>query len=80
MRDAAAGKRFDHDRAIVVAAKARISSTLLGPSVPGSTGTPAAVAARRAADLLPNSSSVAASGPTKVYPAAAHACANRTVR
>ncbi len=51
-------------------AKARISSTLLGPSVAGSTGTPAAVAARRADDLLPNRSSAAASGPTNVIPRA----------
>jgi hypothetical protein len=53
-----------------------MSSTLLGPSVAGNTGTPAATAARRADDLLPNNSSAATSGPTNVYPAAEQARAN----
>ena len=58
------------------AKNALMSSTLLGPSVAGSTGTPAAIAAARAEDLLPTSSSTSASGPTNVYPAAAQARAN----
>ena len=48
------------------AKNARMSSTLLGPSVAGSTGTPAAIAAARAEDLLPTNSSTSASGPTNV--------------
>lgn len=52
------------------------SSTLLGPSVAGSTGTPAASAAPRAAVLLPSNPSTPGSGPTKARPPAAHASAN----
>lgn len=48
------------------AKNALTSSTLLGPSVAGSTGTPAAIAAPRADVLLPSDSSTRASGPTKV--------------
>ncbi len=55
------------------AKNARTSSKLLGPAVAGKTGTPAATAAARAADLLPTVSSTAASGPTNVCPAVAHA-------
>lgn len=58
------------------AKNALTSSTLLAPSVAGSTGTPAASAAPRAAVLLPSNPSTPGSGPTHVKPLAAHAWAN----
>ncbi len=58
------------------AKNARTSSTLLGPSVAGSTGTSADVAAARAAALSPSSSSTPPSGPTNVRPAEPQARAN----
>ncbi len=59
------------------AAKNALTSTpLLAPSVAGSTGTPAASAAPRAAVLWPSNPSTAGSGPTNVRPPAAHASAN----
>ena len=47
-----------------------------GASLPGTTGTPAAIAAVRAAVLLPIIAIAAAEGPMNVRPAAAHAPAN----
>ena len=46
-----------------------------GSSVPGTTGTPASRAARRAASLSPRPASVAGVGPTKTRPAARQASA-----
>ena len=58
-------------------AKAIASSGLaMGWLVPGTTATPHAMAARRAAVLSPMASIVSGSGPTKVMPASAHLRAN----
>ena len=48
----------------------------MGTAVPGTTGTPAAVAACRAAVLRPMSRMASGVGPMKVRPARAHAAAN----
>ncbi|BDB43435.1 hypothetical protein IWGMT90018_38810 [Mycobacterium kiyosense] len=58
------------------AKKARTSSTLAGPSVAASTGTPAVTAAPRAADLSPKHSNDSAAGPTNTNPAFAQVRAN----
>ena len=46
------------------------------PSLPGTTGTPAACMRRRAADLLPMASITSPEGPMKVMPQSAHSRAN----
>jgi hypothetical protein len=54
----------------------RASSSVVGPDVPSSTGTPQLSANRRAAALSPNRSRVAGRGPIKVSPASWHRRAN----
>jgi len=51
-------------------------SAASGCSVPGTTGTPARMAARRAVVLLPIASIASGSGPMKVMPASRTARAN----
>ncbi len=51
------------------------ASTSNGTSVPGTTGTPAATAACRAAVLLPIRAIADGGGPTNVRPASTHAWA-----
>jgi hypothetical protein len=74
---AAARARFDQDgNPIPAAFAARSSSPLSEPSVPGTTGTPAARACRRAASLSPIRSIAAGGGPTQRSPAPSTARAN----
>ena len=52
---------------------ARASSSVVGPDVPGITGTPCCVANARACALSPNSASVSGRGPTNTRPASSQA-------
>ena len=52
-----------------IGSTASARSTGAGSRVPGTTGTPAAVAERRAASLSPSAAIVALDGPTKTRPA-----------
>ncbi len=57
-------------------AKTRASSSwTIGSAVPGTTGTPAAVAALRPATLSPSRRCISAVGPTNTMPARSHASA-----
>ncbi len=58
------------------ARNSRASSRLVGPDVPGSTGTPSSAANASALPLSPKRSSTSACGPTNVSPAAEHRRAN----
>eukprot|EP00962_Isochrysis_galbana_P057632 scaffold30055_cov118-Isochrysis_galbana.AAC.7 len=53
-----------------------LATEMTGSSVPGTTGTPAAMAATRAVVLSANVFRLATVGPTNVMPASWHACAN----
>ncbi len=60
-----------------LAASRAASSVSTVPSLPGTTGTPAAAMSRRAATLSPICWITCQGGPTKMNPACSQACAKR---